>query len=56
MEAVHYSMRYRILTDPWGVYIELTEGLAALDKQAEVLDPWSLVLGPWSLVFGLLAR
>ena len=43
-EGVKFDLRYRaveqiglriaFLTDPWGVYIELTEGLAALDKKS----------------------
>ena len=43
-EGVKFDLAYRsvpriglsiaFITDPWGVYIELTEGLAALDKKA----------------------
>ena len=44
-EGVKFDLPYRsveriglniaFLTDPWGVYIELTEGLAALDRKAK---------------------
>jgi catechol 2,3-dioxygenase-like lactoylglutathione lyase family enzyme len=33
------GLRIAFLTDPWGVYIELTEGLAALDKKAQAETP-----------------
>lgn len=33
------GLRIAFLTDPWGVYIELTEGLAALDKKAQSEAP-----------------
>ena len=48
-EGVKFDVPYRtaekiglsiaFLTDPWGVYIELTEGLAALDKKAKAESP-----------------
>lgn len=48
-DGVQFDMPYRaveriglsiaFLTDPWGVYIELTEGLAALDKTDKAATP-----------------
>jgi catechol 2,3-dioxygenase-like lactoylglutathione lyase family enzyme len=48
-EGIKFDVPYRsvesmglsiaFLTDPWGVYIELTEGLAALDKKAQAKAP-----------------
>ena len=37
--AENIGLSIAFLTDPWGVYIELTEGLAALDKKAKTDAP-----------------